>query len=406
MIKTLQKKFIFTAMIAISVLLAVLLGGINIFNIQTNIQQSEELLKAVVQEETDSIISMITGSPYLGGIFSFSDNATRSAAYFTVYTDNAGNILATDVSNIRNLSKREAEKIAAKIAENKESGVVGNYRYTSVQNINGYFKAYIFLDIYTQKTGILVILFLSVIIGVICWFLMLLLVIVLSKKAILPIAENMEKQKRFVTDAGHEIKTPLAIIMANTEAMELHNGENKWSNNIKSQVNRLDSLTKNMLTLAKADEGKENIPEEDVNVSECVRKNVEMFKEPAKLKDITLFQDISDEIHITANTEYISRIASILLDNAVKYTKSEGEIYVALSKYKSGFELTVSNTYDGSDTDTEKFFDRFYRSDKSRTQSGGGYGIGLSAARTIAELYNGSVTAQIENKHIIFKVRI
>lgn len=406
MIKSLQKKFIFTAMIAISVLLAVLLGGINIFNIQTNIQQSEELLNAVVQEETDSIISMITGSHYAGGIFSFSDNATRSAAYFTVYTDNKGNILATDVSNIRNLSKREAEKIAEKIAEHKESGFVGNYRYTTVQNINGYFKAYIFLDIYTQKTGILVILFLSVIIGVVCWFLMLLLVIVLSKKAILPIAENMEKQKRFVTDAGHEIKTPLAIIMANTEAMELHTGENKWSNNIKSQVNRLDSLTKNMLTLAKADEGKENIPEENVNVSECVRKIAEMFKEPAKLKNITLFQNISDEIHINANTEYISRIASILLDNAVKYTKNEGEIYVTLSKYKSGFELTVSNTYDGSDTDTEKFFDRFYRSDKSRTQSGGGYGIGLSAARTIAELYNGCVTAQVEDKFIVFKVRI
>lgn len=406
MIKTLQKKFIFTAMVAISVLLVVLLGAINTFNAWTNARQSEALLNMIAQEEANPMMSMMPGMPDRNDLFGVSEDARRSAAYFTVYTDNSGNIIAADVSNIRSLTQEEAEKIAEKIADGKTKGRVGNYKYTTVQNVNGYTRAYIFLDTYSQNYYALVVLVLSALAGIVCWFFMLLLVVALSKKAIKPIAENMEKQKRFITDAGHEIKTPLAIIMANTEAMELHVGESKWSNNIKAQTLRLDTLTKNMLALAKIDDGKLSIPEEDVDVSLCVYKNTEMFKESARLKNITISQQISEGVSVRANTEYISRIVSILLDNAVKYTDENGNIDIFLMGTGTSFELAIANTYNGDDTDTEKLFDRFYRRDTARTQESGGYGIGLSAARAIAELYNGSVNAEVKDGTIVFKVKM
>lgn len=403
MIKTLQKKFIFTAMIAISVLLVVLLGAINIFNAWTNSRQSQALLNMIAQEEANPLMSMM---PDRNELFGISEDARRSAAYFTVYTDNNGNILAADVSNIRALTQDEAQRVAEKIADGETEGRVGNYKYTTVRNINGYMRAYIFLDTYSQNYYVFVVLVLSVLAGVVCWFLMLLLVTALSKKAIKPIAENMEKQKRFVTDAGHEIKTPLAIIMANTEAMELHVGENKWSNNIKAQTVRLDTLTKNMLTLAKIDEGRMNIPEEDVDVSLCIYNCSEMFRESAELKNITVTQQIQPFVGVRANGEYVSRIVSILLDNAVKYTDENGKIDISLMGNRTSFELVIANTYNEADTDTEKLFDRFYRRDTARTQKSGGYGIGLSAARAIAELYNGSVKAEVKGDMIVFTVKM
>ena len=154
--------------------------------------------------------------------------------------------------------------------------------------------------------------------GLICWGFMLILVIILSKKAICPIAENIEKQKQFVTNAGHEIKTPLAIISANTEAMELYNGENKWTKNIKKQVDRLNGLMKNLLLLAKMEESK--IVYQKFSLSEMASEISESFFEPISLKNIAFETKIQPDIILNANSEHIRQLFSILLDNAVKYT--------------------------------------------------------------------------------------
>ena len=406
MIKTLQKKFVFTAMISISMLLTVLLGAINIFNVCYNAKQSDYLLEMIAYEEANPLMPMIPVKPGGNEFFGITEEARRSAAYFTVYTDNEGNILAADVSNIRSVTQEAAQKIARRISQGSKGGRVESYKYTSVQNINGYVKAYIFLDTYSQNMAVLTVLLLSVFIGAVCWGLMLLPVSWLSKKAIKPIAENIEKQKRFVTDAGHEIKTPLAIIMANTEAMELHTGENKGSRNIKAQTKRLDILTKNMLTLAKAEESGTSIPEEDVDISLCVYEQTEMFRESAEMKSISLTAEIQPDVIVKANGEYISRIVSVLLDNSVKYTQENGKIEVELQQSGKGFSLRVANTYNEAETDTERFFDRFYRKDSARTQSGGGYGIGLSAARAIVGMYKGRIDAEVKNGMIIFTVKI
>ena len=159
----------------------------------------------------------------------------------------------------------------------------------------------IFLDTSQDLLSSLRVLLLSAALGVLCWILMLLLVILLSKRAIRPFAENMQKQKQFVTNAGHEIKTPLAIILANTDAMELYNGENKWSRNIREQVNRLNGLMKNLLTLARMDEATLQITPTDFSFSALVQENADAFADPFALRRITMRSDIRPDLWLHAD---------------------------------------------------------------------------------------------------------
>ena len=235
--------------------------------------------------------------------------------------------------------------------------------------------------------------------GLLCWFTMLLLVILLSKRAIYPIAQNMEKQKQFVTNAGHEIKTPLAIILANTDAMELHNGKNKWSQNIRAQTVRLNGLMQNLLTLAKMDESGDGVPMSEFSAYLLMEETLDLFRETAEEKGITLQTELATDIMLRANRESIMQLVSILLDNATKYTPLNGNITVSLKKTDKQAVLQVKNTCEEPpEENLEKMFDRFYRGDTARTQSRGGYGIGLSAARAITEAHGGTITASYEKK--------
>ena len=243
--------------------------------------------------------------------------------------------------------------------------------------------------------------------GVFCWLLMLLLVFLLSKRTIRPIAENMEKQKQFVTNAGHEIKTPLAIIMANTYAMELHNGENKWSRNIRAQTVRLTGLMQNLLTLSKMDEDGVVLPMTEFSFSLLLEEVLDTFYEMAKAKRVSVQVDLQEKLFVKANRESLMQLVSILMDNAVRYTPVNGTISVLLQKKERGVCFQVKNTLDSaSDIELDRLFERFYRGNAARTQETGGYGIGLSAAKAIVDAHKGKISAYYENNEteIVFSV--
>lgn len=237
---------------------------------------------------------------------------------------------------------------------------------------------------------------------------MLLLVIALSKRAIRPIAENLAKQKQFVTAAGHEIKTPLAIILANTEAMELHNGESKWSKNIRKQTERLSGLMKNLLTLARMEEGTAPVVMADLDMSKLTKEVADSFAESAKLKQIKLQAKIASDIKLYANREEMTQLLAILLDNAVKYSVEQADIVLTLAKRGKEVMLSCENTCEKlPDVEVDRLFDRFYRSDAARTQKSGGYGIGLSVARAIVQNHKGEITAEYKDgNRIVFKVEL
>lgn len=411
MIKTLQRKFIVTAMTAISVLLLLLLGTINILNIYYVGNQVDKKLEMISQNEGNpDNIPMAPGDmpprkPY--GMKNDYDTF-MSSNFFVVRFDRNGDIVYSDVSRISSVSEEEAKELAEKVyTQNDLSGKIDSFEYMVRDSRMGFGKVVVFLDTSGDIYSYIRVLFLSAAIGIACWLLMLLFVILLSKRAIRPIAENMEKQKQFVTNAGHEIKTPIAIIQSNTEAMELYNGENKWSKNIKEQTVRLNELMKNLLTLARMDESSTNLIQSDFSFSQLLADHIECFGETLELRRITLQTSIQPMISFRANQEHITQLISALMDNTVKYTNEGGNVFVSLEGNDKRIKLQFKNTCQQLPPDPpDKLFDRFYRADEARTQKNGGYGIGLSVAQSITETYKGRISAEYENGNtIVFTIR-
>lgn len=398
MTRTLQKRFVFTAMVAISVLLVILLSAVNIANI------------IIVNRQADRVMSILTA-----GRGSYDPNADRQpkdaerqfpifrhptpddmmgARYFYVRFDAKGTIRHTNLKHIYAVTEEEARKIASELYDGEPSGQYEHFQYRTIILPEDRGQLMLFLDTSTQQESIVTVLLVSLGGGLLCWLAMLLLVLLLSRRAIMPIAKNIEKQKQFVTNAGHEIKTPLSIILANTEAMELHNGENKWSQNIRAQTVRLSELMKNMLTLARMDEDGVSLPMSEFSFPLLVEETLDLHRESLHAKQLDLHTEILSPIPFKGNRDSIMQLISVLLDNACKYTPKGGRMYLSLRKEGGKVCLQVSNFCPHPPEETlEKLFDRFYRGDTARTQSSGGYGIGLSAARAIAQAHGGTISA-------------
>lgn len=411
MIKQLQKKFVVSSMMAITVLLVVVLGGINIFHAVSARRQTDRLLATLAEVENSALTLMLPEVRSSWDIFSavVTQDDTLGAIYFVAREDVFGKIRTVDTSHISSVSTEEALRYVKQVYQNDtQNGTLGRFKYTIMPTVGNLGRTYIFLDVSKQISSVWQVMFLSVGVGVLCWFLMLLLTILLSKKAIRPIAANMERQKQFVTDAGHEIKTPLAIIMANTDALELHYGENKYSKNIRSQIFRLKDLTQDMLTLAKMEENVDKTIKEIFSMTMLVEESLTYFEESILAKEITLYKNIQADLVMNSHKEKVQRLISILMENATKYVSPKGLIEVCLLKTNKQITYIVSNTAENLDKlDVEKIFDRFYRADDARNQKSGGYGIGLSAARAIVQSLKGSITVQKQGDNkLIFVIKL
>ena len=410
MIKQLQKKFVVSAMLAISILLIVVLGGINIINGISAKRQTDNLLSTLAQVENSAITLMLPEVKDSWNFFSsvVTQDDTLGAIYFVVRADNYGNVWSVDTTHISSVDMEEAINYTKQIYNKSDNiGSIGRFKYMMIPTVGNLGKTYIFLDITKQVSNVWQVLFLSIGVGVLCWFAMLLLVVLLSKKAIRPIASNIEKQKQFVTDAGHEIKTPLAIIMANTDAMELCYGENKYSKNIRNQLFRLKDLTQDLLTLAKMEENSEKV-KEWFSMTDLVEETLDQFVENIVKKNVVLQKNVQMNLNIKSDRGQIQRLLSILIDNANQYVSEKGTIEVALQQSNKMLVFVISNTADNlRQLQLDKIFDRFYRGDDARTQKSGGSGIGLSSALAIVQAQKGQITAQTQDyEKIIFTVKL
>jgi two-component system, OmpR family, sensor histidine kinase CiaH len=220
-----------------------------------------------------------------------------------------------------------------------------------------------------------------------------------------PVEETFNKQKQFVADASHELKTPIAIIMANAEALEKEPEEKKWLNNIKGESERMNELVTNLLDLAKLEEVKDTETYSEEDLSKIVEMSVLTFESLMFENQIELKYDIQKDIKMNCNNSQIKQLVAILLDNAIKHSVEGGEIQVLLKKQKSDIFLSVSNKGKDIPKDMQdKIFERFYRADESRNRDSNRYGLGLAIAKNIVENHKGKISVDSEKGITTFKV--
>ena len=244
------------------------------------------------------------------------------------------------------------------------------------------------------------------------WLTVLILYVVImgrfSKNLILPFVENDEKQKRFITNASHELKTPLAVISANTEMTEVLGGKSKWTESTRRQIKRLQTLIEDLVVLTRLDEMKE-ADLADVDLSAVVSETAEPFRSVAESEGKAFSTQITPDTHIRGDKRGLQQVTSILIDNAVKYCDEGGAITVTLEGRArgKGAKITVANTYaEGKKVDTSRFFERFYRQDESHNSEKSGFGIGLSMAKEIVERMKGRLRIGYADNIISFTVEI
>lgn len=412
MVNKLRKKFVITAMLSLLVILVIMIAVINIANISQSVRDADNLLQ-ILTTNNGFFPGMLKdnnnqqpprpdrplGFEHLNNMRSM--EMPYQTRYFWVRYDSSGNILEVDVNHIASVTEDAAKEAATEvISRGKEKGFYRSFRYRLGTNADGT-QILVFSDLSTSLVNVYKLLLQSLLIGLFTLIAMFILVFLFSGRAVAPAVESMEKQKRFITDAGHELKTPLAIISANIDVLELESGKSEWTSSIRNQVKRMNSLVKNLLTLSRMDEERMHVVYSDFDMSHTVKETAASFEAVAESSSKKYVTDIEDGIHITGDKNAINQLTSLLLDNAMKYSDEKGSINVHLSKEKN-ITLEVSNTTDYMPSgNLDRLFDRFYRADSSRSREKGGYGIGLSVARAIAQSHGGDIQALKDGDRII-----
>lgn len=312
------------------------------------------------------------------------------------------NIYSDKISAISDDEIKEyTEKI---LKRDKLSGWINEYKYKLSESKDGYML--VILDGSVVKQSNWSIFTTSILVSTISYLIVLFIIALFSKKVIKPIAEGYEKQKQFITDASHELKTPLTIISANSEILEITYGNDDWIKGIEKQAERMRDLVNNLVVLTKMDEEKQTIVYTEFSVSDAVYDTAMAFEGLCKKNKKKLNIDIDQDINMKGDESEFRKLISILLDNAVKYCDEYGNIYVKLKKDKH-IVMSVKNSYkDVSKIELNRLFDRFYRVDRARTRNGS-YGLGLAIAQAIIDRHKGKVKViNIDDKMIEFEVKL
>ncbi len=296
---------------------------------------------------------------------------------------------------------------ALKVAnKNTEKGIIGKYIY-KVRRINPNTVRITFIENEDTISHIKTIFIVSSIIAVASLFAIYKLAKKVSKMIVKPVEETFKKQKQFISDASHELKTPLAVIEANSDVLENEIGTNKWISYIQNEIESMNKLINELLLLAKI-ENIDNLKEyKQLNLSKEVEIILSMFESMAYEKQIIIKSKISENITINGNKEDIEHIVSTLTDNAIKHTEPQKEVEVELKKEKNEIILEVKNMGNPiPEEERGKIFERFYRIDKSRNRNEKRYGLGLAIAKSTIEKYNGKIEVFFKDNFTVFKVTI
>lgn len=399
MIRRLRIKLILAAGISLFIVLTVIMGCAAIFNFQSVVSEADQTL-ALLSENNGSFPSMQRPQKNAPGPpRQMSPELPYESRYFSVLLDQEGDIISTNVGKIAAVDASEAAVYAQTVLEGgRERGFLDHYRYlvyTTERETH-----IIFLDCGRSLGNFRTFLLTSIAMSAAGLFAVLLLLVFLSRHIVKPFSDNYEKQKRFITDAGHELKTPLTIIDADAEVLEMDYGENEWLRDIQLQTKRLAELTNSLILLARMEEEHPKTELVDFPLSDMVEETLDGFQALARTRGRRLDSSIQPMLSFCGDEKALRRLVTILLDNAIKYANDGGRISLQLEQKKNTIYLRVFNTAESVPRDAlNHLFDRFYRMDQSRNSQTGGYGLGLSIAAAIVNLHKGKISASTQDEH-------
>ena len=405
MLKKLRRRFVLVGMAAFTLVAVALIVAINLVNYMRTTSSHDEVLNGIheynqvlfaAEEEPPPISEM----PWAGG-----SNAEFTFRFFSIHCNREGKLLIFDADYISSIDRtKAAEYTRAVLERHKTSGYYGDYRYLVIESDSEI--EIIFLNVADANSYRSMLLIISCIIGGVGLLLVFLLITLFSGCAIRPYVKNLEQQKQFITDAGHELKTPVTAISTSADILAFEYGENEWVDSIRTQSSRLTKLISDLVLLSRLDEEQPFPSAEDFSLSEAVWELSEQYEVQAAARGRVYEQDIAEQITFRGDRASVQQMLNILLDNALRYSDEGGMIRLSLQKKHSSCVIEVYNTCACvPDIDLNRLFDRFYRPDESRSKYTGGSGVGLSIARAIADRQGGSISvSSTDRRSITFTV--
>ncbi len=413
MVRKIRTKFIKIALLSSVLVLFGLITIINIINYSSIMKEADETLSILVSNDGEfpdmRPEKPEVDSPDNNPLFSHPREGMEkpfSTRYFTATFSKSGEITSINTDKIAAISVDDAKSIATNVYRKKSiSGVTSDYKYAVINK--GDSKTYIFLDIAENLSTFYKFLWASLGISAIGILLFFILIYHLSSMVIKPMLESAEKQRQFITDASHELKTPLAIIRANNDVITLENGESEWTRSTSHQIDRLNTLTEKLVFLSRMDEDtKEQLSKSNFDLSYALEDTIDAYESLEQISHLNVDTEITPGISVFADEEMIRRCFSLLIDNAIKYTNEGGWIEIRLSGEKHPIFTIANSCEEIVPGDHSEFFDRFYRGDKSRNSKTGGFGIGLSVVYAILQAHGYTIEASSPgDKSIIFTIK-
>ena len=336
----------------------------------------------------------------------YNEDSSYRTRFFRIFLDEDKKVTNVNMDHIAAVDVKKAVRMTKMaMLRRGKVGLVGSYRYRKEYK-DGQVRSIIFLDCKENQSFYHLAVTITITVSTLLTCLITVIFAIASKRAVRPFEINSNRQKQFITDASHELKTPLAIISANAEVLQYKGDGNEWTQNIIDQTKHMGKLINQLLVLAKLDEVQEKSEKQEADLKLLLEETIEPFEEVATQKKVTLKLNLEEGVTIRVNREQIAQLVSILTENAAKYVNDGGKIVWRLTKTQHGAVLVVKNTTEKELPDTKRMFDRFYRSDSSRSSKTGGQGIGLSIAQKIVDSHKGSITAKAGDGMVTFRVSL
>ncbi|GFI09115.1 sensor kinase CusS [Lachnospiraceae bacterium] len=408
MIYSLRRKFILISTISVFSVLIVIFAVMYVMNHMQLNHTMDTLADAIVSNDGVFPRHDKGGRPFPSGGAPHMDIITKetpfSTRFFTVWLGADHQIVKVNVESVFSITEAESQEyVDHALGKKCERGWVSDYRFCVFQSGNQTAIVFVNGEMNRMMSNRFLLTALLTLVG--SGMAVLLLIISISKRAVYPAAESYEKQRQFITDANHELKTPLTLILSDLDIVESEVGKNEWLDDMRSEGERMRTLINQLVTLSRMDEDQANLSIAPFDLSGAVLDTVSEFQSLAEERKKHLTAKAEPSVEYCGDEGLIRRLLTILLDNAVKYCDEGGSIEVMLYRKRRPV-IKVENTYGNVDSlKLDRLFDRFYRGDKSRSFDGS-FGVGLSIARAIAKNHHGDIAAYKKEQTIGFKVEL